>query len=182
MTERVDVLAYDVPAPRSGDERRRRRGLGLATVVVASAVVAVGFVRGTLLLAAIGATLVVLVRCLLFAEDRELETTYRTVEAGRGGEIVSAHEAEATKRSRMRKALSGLVALGVVAYGVFQGSLLLSIFGGGAIATLGVVVGDDHDLPRVVESDVDRDRAARRFDLSPDATRDTEREDRYGER
>ncbi|NHN40318.1 hypothetical protein G9C85_01535 [Halorubellus sp. JP-L1] len=182
MGERVDVLAYDEPASLSPEDRKRRRMVSLATAVVATVLLAVGLVRGRLLLAAIGAAVAVAVSALLFGFDAELETTYRTVEAGRGSEIVRAHEVEARKRSQLRTALVVVLAGGVTAYGIFRGSLLLSIVAGGSVAGLGVFLGGDPHLPRVVEADVDRDRARSMFDLEQDADRDGPRDDRLGER
>lgn len=169
------MLAYDryVDRPESDRKRRQRRSLGAYGLV--AVLVGYGVMRAELLLSAVGALLVLGVRYYAFGADRTVETVYRAVEAGRSEEIVRAHEVEARTRDQMRSALVVVVVGGVLAYGVVSGSLLLGAIGGGVVGAVAYITRSDPKLPRVVETDVDRDRAAREFELA-DAD-ETERED-----
>lgn len=164
-TDRVDVVAFDAYESLPDDERKHRQAVAVATYVVVAVVVAGALVRGRLLLGVLGAAVVLGAWQLLFREDRPITTTYRAVEAGRGEAIVRAHEVEARKRDRMRTFLLMVVAAAVIVWGVLEGSLLVAVVGGGAVGGLAVVAGGDPLLPRVVEADVDRERADELFEL-----------------
>jgi hypothetical protein len=165
MGSRVDVVAFDEREPLSADERKHRQGVAFATYVVAAVVLGGAFVQGMLLAGVLGAVGVLAVHRFLFRDERPIATTYRAVDAGHGEEIVRAHETEARKRDRMRTFLVAVVVAVVAGWGVVQGSLLLSALGAGAVAAFASVADDDPLLPRVVEADVERERADRLFEL-----------------
>jgi hypothetical protein len=173
MAERVDVLAYDAYEERSGAEEKRQQTIAFATYTVVAIVLGAGLVQGQFLLSLLAAIAILVSRRLLFAEERAVRTRYRAVDVGRGEEIRQAHEVEARKRGQMRTAVVVLVIGGILAYGFITGVLLLSVLGASAVATLKYVTGSAPELPRIVEQDVDRDRAERQFDLA-DADEDDE--------
>ena len=70
----------------------------------------------------------------------------------------------------MRSALVVIAMGGVLAYGYLQASLVLAAIGAGVLGAVAYVTGSDPKLPRIVAADVDRERAAREFDLSEDET------------
>lgn len=165
MGSRVDVVAFDEREALSDAERKHQQTVALATYVVVAVVLGGALVQGMLLLGVLGAVGVLVVHRLLFRDDRPIATTYRAVDAGRGEEIVRAHETEARKRDQMRTFLVAVVVVVVAGWGLIQGSLLLSVLGAGAVAAFASVADDDPLLPRVVEADVDRERADRLFEL-----------------
>ncbi|WP_323677018.1 hypothetical protein [Halorubellus sp. PRR65] len=172
MEERVDVVAFDEPASRSTAERKHRQTVAFATYTVVAVVLGAALVQGMLLLGVLGAVGVLGVWHLLFRDDRPMTTTYRAVEAGRGAEILHAHETEARKRDQMRTfVVAGVVAV-VAGWGFIQGSLLLSLLGGGAVAAFAYVVDDEPLLPRVVETDIERERADSLFEIVDGTTTD----------
>lgn len=175
MAERVDVLAYDRDVDRPESDRKRQRRLSLGAYGLVAVLVGYGVLQAELLSSAVGALLVLGVRYYAFGAHRTVETVYRAVEAGRSEAIVRAHEVEARKRDQMRSALVVVVVGGVLAYGYVSGSLLVGAIGGGVVAAVAYVTRSDPELPRVVETDVDRDRAAREFELAD--PEETERED-----
>jgi hypothetical protein len=168
MAGRVDVMAYDAYEDRTESEQERRQRIALGTYTVVAVVLGAGLIQGRLLLSVLATLAVLSARWLLFGEDRTVTTTYRAVEAGRGEEIVQAHETEVRKRRQMRAALAVIVIGVVVGWGVIQGSLLLSILVGSVIAGVSYLMDDDPKLPSIVEADVDRERAARQFDVAAD--------------
>jgi hypothetical protein len=175
MAERVDVLAYDRYANRPESDRKRQQRRSLGAYGLVAVLVAYGVLQAELLSSAVGALLVLGVRYYAFGANRSVETVYRAVEAGRSEEIVRAHEVEARKRDQMRSALVVVVVGGVLAYGYVSGSLLVGAIGGGVVGAVAYVTRSDPELPRVVETDVHRGRAAREFELA-DAD-ETEREE-----
>lgn len=174
MGERVDVVAYDAYEERSESAEKRRQTVAFATYTVVAVVLGAGFVQGRLLLSVLAALAVLSARWLLFDPDRAVRTRYRAVEAGRGEEILRAHAAEARKRGRARTALVVLAVGAILAYGFVTGSLLLAVIGASVVATLEYVTNSATRLPRVVDEDVERDRAERQFDLA-DADAEPER-------
>jgi FtsH-binding integral membrane protein len=167
MGERVDVLAFDERESLPAAETKHRQAIALATWVVVAGVLVVGFVQAQLLLAAGAAAVVLGVRAILFDDERAVRTTYRTVDAGRGEAVVAAHEREVRKRRRMRSFVLFLVVGAVAAYGVYSGSVLLAGIASGAVGLVGYVTGGDdaEQVPRLVEEDIDRERATQLFEL-----------------
>jgi len=90
---------------------------------------------------------------------------YRTVAAGRGSEIVLAHEREARKRRQMRSLLLGVVAVVVLGAGV---ALSRPVVGAGLAALVGVVaVVTDSDravVPELVAEGLHPETAAAEYD------------------
>jgi len=170
MADRVDVLAYDRYADRPEGDRTRQQRVSIGAYGLVAVVVGYGVLQAEVPLAALGALAVLGARYLVFGADRSVETVYRAVEAGRGEEIVRAHEIEARRRDRMRSALLAIAVGGVLAYGYLSASLLLAAIGAGVLGAVAYVTGSDPKLPRIAAADVDRDRAAREFDLSEDET------------
>lgn len=166
MAEQVDVVAYDAYEERSEAAEKRRQTLALATYTVVAVVLGAGLVQGRILLSVLAALAVLSTRWLLFGEDRAVTTRCRAVDAGRGEEILRAHQAEARRRGRMRTALVVLAVGALLTYGFVTGSLLLAVIGASVVATLEYVTNSAPTLPRIVEEAVDRDRAERQFDLA----------------
>jgi Lon-like ATP-dependent protease len=61
------------------------------------------------------------------------EPKVRTVPAGKGEQIVAAHREEAAKKGRVRSLLMWVAVLGVLAYGLFTGNLLLGLLAAGVV-------------------------------------------------
>jgi len=96
------------------------------------------------------------------------DVSYRAVEAGRGSEVVAAHEAEFRKRRALRWALGGLVALVALAYSLLiaQRPLLGVVV---SVAVLGLLASRStprsEAVPSVVAERLDRHEAARKYEL-----------------
>lgn len=93
---------------------------------------------------------------------------HRAVEAGRGQAVVSAHESELRRRRLLKMLFGAVVAVVLVGYGVLTGQRLL-----GGVAALIVAAGfyvgarrGEDPVPEVVERNIDRERAERRYDLA----------------
>ncbi|MFC7140731.1 hypothetical protein ACFQMA_12985 [Halosimplex aquaticum] len=95
---------------------------------------------------------------------------YRTIEAGRGEAVVGAHERELRKRRLLRYLIAGAVALASAGYGALADSLLLGVAGGALfVGVVSVTGADDEELvPKLVEQDIDRRDAERRYEIEGD--------------
>jgi hypothetical protein len=180
VPDRYDVLAYTVPASTSdpdsdtdfddGDRQRRRTvefATWIAIVLVAGGTYLVADASLAATAAAVGA--VYLLRTV--AVDRyvpdPVTTDYRAVEAGRGTDIVTAHEHERDKRVRLRRVLLAVAVLVVVAAGALAGDFL-GVAAVVVVVALGSLAPTDTDearmVPEVVATALAADRAARRYD------------------
>lgn len=169
MVDHVDVLAYDVPAvDGDGESANRRRALTLAAWSVAAVAIGVGVFQGSVLVGAVAAFAVLGVRALAFEDgDREMRTRYRAIDAGRGSEVVRAHEMEARRRERMRTVFLGIVALSALGYGYLVNEPMLGVLAAGVVGAVGVLSGEDPAVPCVVEANIQRERAQEQFELRP---------------
>jgi len=166
MNERVDVLAYDEPV--GGDTRDWATS---GAVVVGALAVTYGVMQGALLLGLVAVGLALAVRAVaLHVLERQVKTRYRAIEAGRGGEVVRAHEDEVRRRDTLRAAVVAVVALATLGYALVQGSLLLGAIVAGLVGGVGVVQGrlSNPRVPRLVEENVDRERADELYELAED--------------
>jgi hypothetical protein len=92
---------------------------------------------------------------------------YRAAPAGEGEAVVAAHEAELHKRRQFRRVLGGVVALGMVGYGVATGLLAVGALGAAAVVAAFYVAGDTADevVPELVEQNQFRRDAEREYEL-----------------
>lgn len=66
-------------------------------------------------------------------QDDETEPKVRTVPAGKGKQIVEAHEQEVSKKQSMRSFVVIAIIIGVLGYSFFVGNLLMGLIAGGII-------------------------------------------------
>lgn len=168
--DRYDVLAYAEPE-EDDDAADRRRAIEFGTWIVIALLVGWVVVAGrSLAMAAALAGLVYFGRIVVVRRSvpPSYGTAYRAVQAGRGTEIVAAHEAERDRRARLRTALLGVVVLGVGGLAVARGAYLAAAAFGGVVALFVVapvtVTDDEHLVPNLAETNLSRDAADRRFE------------------
>jgi len=94
--------------------------------------------------------------------------SHRSIESGRGEEVVAAHGREVRKRRQLRWAVLALVTLVVVGYGAFTSRLLVGAIAG--VIILGAAYWQTRDLdegavPEVVDRNMYLDRAESEYDL-----------------
>jgi hypothetical protein len=168
--DRYDVLAYADP-DADDDAADRRRALEFGTwVAIALLVGWVVVADRSLALAAALAGSVYLGRVVVVRRSfpPSYETTHRAVPAGRGDEIVAAHEAERDRRARLRTAFLGLVVLAVGGLAVARGAYLAAAAFGGVVvlfvAAPVAVTDDEHLVPDLVATALSRETVTSRFE------------------
>jgi len=95
------------------------------------------------------------------------EPSHRSVEAGRGADVVAAHETEYRKRERIRRVTTAVVTVLAVGGGVGFDRPLVGVAGAAVVLGAFLLGGHDRDevVPEVVATGVAPDRAAERYDL-----------------
>jgi|GEM_PF-1017759 hypothetical protein len=167
MAERVDVLAYDEPVESPAGERGDDSVVWVSTWVFAALAIGYALLQGQLLVGILAGVGVLAVVGFLFGSDeRPVRTRYRAVDAGQGEDVVAAHEVEARKRRTRRTALVVIVASVVLGYGLLRESLLVGAFAAGVVVVVARIKRPNFDLPRLVEEDLERERAEELFDLA----------------
>lgn len=93
--------------------------------------------------------------------------SHRSVEAGRGADIVTTHESEYRKRERIRRVTTAVVTVLAVGGGVGFDRPLVGVAGAAVVLGAFLLGGHDRDevVPEVVATSVAPDRAAERYDL-----------------